>query len=143
MRLNGYGVNFEGFIEEDTKLPTYTKVQVRGTMGAITPNSSVDINFRFRVGYALHMDYSLKRCSYDNSVCYKAKAVAKIDSISAIEGYKTGGQVLTVKGHGFNSENIDVKIDGVTCKVFETSQEYFKCLTGPQPTPSSDSLYVG
>ena len=95
MRLNGYGVDFEGFIEDDTKLPTYTKVQVRGKMGGITPNSSVDVNFRFRVGYALHMD-SMLRCSYDNSQCYKAKAVAKIDSISANTGYQSGGQVLTV-----------------------------------------------
>lgn len=66
MRLNGFGVDFEGFIEEDTVLPTYTKVQVRGKMGAITPSASVDVNFRFRVGYAMHMDYSMKRCSYDN-----------------------------------------------------------------------------
>jgi hypothetical protein len=130
LRLNGYGVNFEGFVDDNTVLPTYQKVQVRGSMGAILPNSSVDVNFRFRVGYALHMDHSMKRCSYDNTKCYKAKAVAKIDSISAIEGYKTGGQVLTVNGHGFNSDNIDVKIDGVGCKVIETSVEYFKCLTG-------------
>jgi hypothetical protein len=130
LRLNGYGVNFEGFVDDNTVLPTYQKVQVRGSMGAILPNSSVDVNFRFRVGYALHMDHSMKRCSYDNTKCYKAKAVAKIDSISATDGFKTGGQVLTVKGHGFNSENIEVKIDGATCKVIETDVEYFKCLTG-------------
>jgi hypothetical protein len=106
VRLNGYGVDFEGFVEEDTTLSAWNKNQVRGRMGAITPNASVDVSFRFRVGYAQHMDHTLLKCSYDNSTCYKVKAVAKIDSISASEGYKTGGQLLTVKGYGFNSDNI-------------------------------------
>jgi len=50
-------VDFEGFIEEDTVLPNYAKNQVRGKMGAITPNASADVMFRFRVGFAQHMDY--------------------------------------------------------------------------------------
>jgi hypothetical protein len=112
-------------------------------MGAITPSSSVDVNFRFRVGYAMHMEHSMKRCSYDNTQCYKAKAVAKIDSINAAQGYMTGGQVLHIKGHGFNSENIDVKVDGVACRVFETDESYLKCVTGAQPTPSTDLQYIG
>lgn len=56
VRLDGYGVDFEGFIEETTVLPTYTKVNVRGKMGAIAANPSSDVMFRFRVGYALHME---------------------------------------------------------------------------------------
>jgi hypothetical protein len=52
-------------------------------MGAITPSMDALVEFRFRVGYAMHMDYSMIRCSYDNSTCYKAKAVARIDSIDA------------------------------------------------------------
>jgi hypothetical protein len=111
VHLNGYGVDFEGFIEEDTKLPTFQKVQVRGIMGAITPSNDVDVEFRFRVGYAMHMDHSMIRCSYDNSTCYKAKAVARIDSIDAQDGYTTGGQLLTVRGHGFGGDIFDVKID--------------------------------
>ena len=50
-------------------------------MGAITPNKSAEVNFRFRVGYALHQESSMLRCDYYNSSCYKAKAVARIDSI--------------------------------------------------------------
>jgi hypothetical protein len=60
-------------------------------MGAITPSKDALIEFRFRVGYAMHMEHSMLRCSYDNSTCYKAKAVAKIDSIDAVQGYTTGG----------------------------------------------------
>jgi hypothetical protein len=56
-------------------------------MGAITPSKDALIEFRFRVGYAMHMEHSMLRCSYDNSTCYKAKAVAKIDSIDAVQGY--------------------------------------------------------
>jgi hypothetical protein len=48
-------------------------------MGAITPNPSADVMFRFRVGYAMHIETQMTRCSYDNSTCYKAKAVARID----------------------------------------------------------------
>ena len=89
--LNDYGVDFEGFIETDTRLPTYQKVQVRGIMGAIEPSKDVSVEFRFRVGYAMHMEHSMIRCSYDNTTCYKAKAVARIDSIDAKEGYSSGG----------------------------------------------------
>jgi hypothetical protein len=84
-------------------------------MGAITPNPSVEVNFRFRVGYALHQDSSMWRCSYDNSTCYKAKAVAVINSIDQVSGYSTGNQLITVKGHGFNSKNISAIIDGIPC----------------------------
>ena len=76
-------MDFEEFLDDETYFPTYTKVNVRGKMGAISPNASVDAFVRFRVGYAMHMDYSMLRCSYDNSTCYKAKAVGRIDSIDA------------------------------------------------------------
>lgn len=35
VRFNGYGVEFEGYIEEDTMLYPYSKNPVRGVMGAI------------------------------------------------------------------------------------------------------------
>jgi hypothetical protein len=52
VRLDGYGIDFEGFLEEDTLLPLYQKSQVRGVMGDIVPNAKSDINFKFRVGQA-------------------------------------------------------------------------------------------
>ena len=60
-------------------------------MGAIPPNAAVDVKFRYRVGYAQHVLHQMLRCSYDNSTCYEAKAVAKIDSIDAVNGYTSGG----------------------------------------------------
>ncbi len=41
VHLNGFGVDFEGFIEEDDRLPGWQKVQVRGKMGAVTPSNDV------------------------------------------------------------------------------------------------------
>lgn len=91
----------------------------------------------------MHMEHSMLRCSYDNSTCYKAKAVAKIDSIDAVQGYTTGGQLLTVRGHGFGGDVIEALIDGVPCKVIQNEVGFFKCLTGAQPTPSSQASYLG
>jgi IPT/TIG domain len=137
VHLNGYGVDYEGFIDETTILPSWQKVQVRGVMGAIEPSNDVNVEYRFRVGYAMHMEHSMTRCSYDNSTCYKAKAVARIDSIDATEGYTTGGQTLTVNGHGFNGDEFEVLIDGIPCRVFENDVHHFKCITGAQTSPSS------
>ncbi len=83
------------------------------------------------------------RCNYENTTCYKAKAVARIDSIDAKMGSTTGGQTITVTGHGFGSKNITTVIDGVPCKVFESDLSYFKCTTGPNESPSTDISYLG
>jgi hypothetical protein len=83
------------------------------------------------------------RCNYQNTTCYKAKAVARIDSIDAKMGSTTGGQTITVTGHGFGSKNITTVIDGVPCEVFESDISYFKCTTGPNESPSTDISYLG
>jgi IPT/TIG domain len=72
-----------------------------------------------------------------------AKAVGRIDTISASTGYTTGGQLLKVKGLGFTSRNISVTIDGVACSIQSNKLDQFTCLTGPQPSPSNESFYVG
>jgi hypothetical protein len=50
---------------------------------------------------------------------------------------------LTVKGYGFQSENIAAKVDGIDCKVLEKTDLYFKCKTGAQPSPSTGTSFVG
>lgn len=89
------------------------------------------------------MDSPMYRCAYDNTNCYKAKAVAVIYDITESQGYLTGGQEITVKGHGFANGTIDAKIDGVPCKVFYQDLSQFKCITGAQPTPSNGSYFLG
>jgi hypothetical protein len=48
-----------------------------------------------------------------------------------------------VKGYGFQSENINAKVDGIDCKVLEKTDLYFKCKTGAQASPSTGSSFVG
>ncbi|TNV88211.1 hypothetical protein FGO68_gene8985 [Halteria grandinella] len=143
VKLNGYHVNFEGFLEEDTVIPTYTKSNIRGYMGAVTPNKSVEVEFRYRVGYAQHYEQSMIRCSFDNQTCYKAKALGRIDAINVTSGYTTGSQLIRVDGYGFNTdpENITAIIDGSLCKVQTTDLHYFTCITSPKEVPSTSPGY--
>lgn len=83
------------------------------------------------------------RCNYQNTSCYKAKAVGRLDSIDAATGYTTGGQILTVKGHGFGGEKVEALVDGVACKVFENDEHHFKCITGNNSNPSPPGKFVG
>ena len=59
----------------------------------------------------------MTRCDYSNTTCYIAKGVGVITSINATQGYVTGGQLITVYGNGFNSNNISAIVDGVPCDV--------------------------
>lgn len=51
---------------------------------------------------------------------------------------------MTVTGNGFsNTETLDVKIDGVACKVIYSDLHKFKCVTGAKSTPSIAGNYIG
>ena len=50
---------------------------------------------------------------------------------------------MTVKGHGFESDKIVAKVDGVPCAVLEKSEQEFKCLTGANASPSAGPRFVG
>ena len=94
---------------------------------------------KFKAGNALHYDSTMLRCSYSNETCYKAKVLPVIQTIDSVEGYTTGGQLITVKGWGFNSDKINVKIDGIDCTVKSFNSDGFQCITGANPTPSTAS----
>ena len=70
-------------------------------------------------------------CDVNNDNCYKLKTVPKIDSVSMNEGYITGGQTLTIKGHGLYSEegDITVEVDGHVCKVKSYTNKEITCET--------------
>lgn len=57
------------------------------------------------------------QCDITNTTCYKVKVVPVINTVSASTGYTTGGQILEINGYGFASDNIVVKVDGVSCQV--------------------------
>ena len=91
VRFNGYGVEFEAFVQENGYLTPYNRNQVRGQMGAIQPSNNTAVMFKFRTGNAQLLNYYTTRCNYQNEMCYQAKAVAKIDSIDKDSGSSNGG----------------------------------------------------
>jgi hypothetical protein len=81
------------------------------------PTPEATVNMKFRVGNTLNYEKTALRCDYTNTTCYRAKVLPVINSVDASQGYTTGGQILTVKGFGFNNGTINAKVDGVQCKV--------------------------
>jgi hypothetical protein len=52
-------------------------------MGGIIPSNSVDIKFRWSVGYAYVQEQSAMRCDYTNTTCFSVRAVAVIQKIES------------------------------------------------------------
>ena len=83
-------------------------------------------------------------CNFDQTDCYAAKSIPVIFGVTDHTGYKTGGQNITVTGYGFDSGEIDAKVDGQTCKVTAFTRHEFSCTVQPSPAASDLSKkYVG
>ena len=101
---------------------------------------------KFISGYAMNADYSVKVCNFnDDSDCYMAKTVPIITEVSSSSGYKSGGQLLTIKGYGFQgSTSTLVKVDNVDCVIQTLSPEEITCMTGEQSnTPALATAQYG
>jgi len=85
---------------------------------------------KFVAGNAMHLDFSMTTCSYDNSTCYKTKSVARVNSVSAASGYTSGGQTITIKGFGFDTTTTTVMIDGAACTIKTITSTTITCETG-------------
>ena len=89
------------------------------------------------------MRESAKHCNFAGDDCWYVKTHPKIDTISAVDGYKTGGQTMTIAGWGLKGTTLDdvsVTIDGVLCKVTSSTQEEITCVTGEADTISNDGV---
>lgn len=64
------------------------------------------------------------------------KAIPVIFNISSNTGYTNGGQNLTIYGHGFNSDNISVTVDGVDCIVSYYKEDSVSCEVQSKSAPS-------
>lgn len=104
-----------------------------------------DIKMLWEVGYAMVSETEAVHCTYDNSTCYKALNVPVIFNISKNVGYTSGHQNLTIHGHGFNSDNITVTVDGVNCTVTNSQEDAVSCEVQPKSAPSdaNSSAFVG
>ena len=94
----------------------------------------------WETGYAADAYQELSHCSYDNSSCYKVKAVPVIFDLSASSGFSNGGQNLTISGHGFDNPNISVTIDGVDCKVSSYRTDAINCEVQNKSSPSVSNV---
>jgi len=74
------------------------------------------------------------------SKCYHAMNVPSISNISSHTGYTSGGQNLTVYGHGFNSPNITVFVAGRQCTVTQYQDSSVSCELQASDAPSALSM---
>ena len=98
---------------------------------------------RFRVGNA-YLRESAKHCNFSGDDCYYVKTHPKIDSISAPDGYITGGQTITIDGWGLKGAtgmgDVSIMVDGVPCEVTSHSFDQTTCVTGTAESISLDGV---
>ena len=100
---------------------------------------------RWRVGNAFLMESS-KHCNFEGTDCWYVKTHPKIDSISEADGYLTGGQALTINGWGLKGttlDDVEVTVDGVTCKVTSSNLDSITCVTGTAAAVSTEGAQPG
>jgi len=129
-KIGAANINFEGYVASDKSFRGWYNNPVRGIVGDQKIAKDLDVKMLWETGYAIHDEVTMKTCTYDLSECYTAKTVPAIYSIDQKEGYLTGGQVITVKGFGFNKGTIKPTIEGVECKVLSQNADGFTCRAG-------------
>jgi hypothetical protein len=81
---------------------------------------------QWETGKARVLDHYSTYCDIYNRTCYQAKNVPVIFNISDRVGYSSGGQNLTITGHGFTG-NISITVDGVNCTLTQYHEESMSC----------------
>jgi len=127
MELAGSKLDFEYSVDYETTYSSWTDNRARGQVGELPIGNNDSIQMLWEVGYASQSSQEATHCSYDNSTCYRVKAVPVIFNISSNTGYTSGGQNLTIHGHGFKGGNITVTVDGVNCNVTQYQEESVSC----------------
>lgn len=97
---------------------------------------------RFRVGNA-YLRESAYHCNFAGDDCWYIKTHPKIDSISAADGYITGGQAITISGWGLKGVTLDdvtVTVDGVDCTITSSTLDEITCVTNSAEGVSNDGV---
>lgn len=129
-------VDLNGTVEDGTRLMAWAEDQFTGKVNAM-PIGDAEPSILMQVGYAMPQSTS-KHCSFDGTECWTVKNLPSITSISADQGYVSGGQTLVIQGNGFqSSSDINVKVDGVPCQVIANDQSSLTCITGASETNST------
>ena len=78
-------------------------------------------------GYAWLNPKTALSCDYEARDCYMARVHPVIKNMSSTGGWNTGGQLITVKGHGFASGKVRAYVDEVECRVTRLQDDEFEC----------------
>ena len=73
----------------------------RGEVGELPIAENHTISMMWETGVSDIVEHTAMFCDYHNESCYYAKTVPVIFSVDRSAGFYTGGQNLTVTGHGF------------------------------------------
>ena len=142
--IGGSKLDYEFWVDYDTTFHYWNDNKVLGTVGDIPVGHDKDIKMLWEVGYAFVQEQEATHCSYDMKKCYMAMAVPSISGISSNQGYTSGGQNLTIHGHGFAGPNITVKVAGYDCKVLNAQDSSISCEVQPTSAPTpANGTYVG
>ena len=129
-------MDFEFSVDYETSFSAWYPNGARGKVGELPIGNNDSIKMLWEVGYAGEAQQQITHCHFDNSSCYKVKAVPVIFNISSNTGYTSGGQNLTIYGHGFNNDNISVTVDGANCKVSYYRDDSVSCEIQSRSSPS-------
>jgi hypothetical protein len=121
-KVGGNLLDFEFSVATETGYRAWSKNTARGQVGENTISKKSDLTMQWETGKATVSQMESTFCNFDQSDCYKAKSVPVVFGVSAHKGYKTGGQNITVTGYGFDSGEIEARIDGHICKVTQSSR---------------------
>lgn len=139
LKIDGELLNWEGIIDADTNLATYNIGVLSGVVTDQQPNSQSTPEARFVTGDSFIRN-SAQHCTFDGTECWTVRTHAKIEAISADSGYTSGGQQMTITGHGFRSDNIQVTVDGQPCEVTSHDNESLTCITSEAAQASTDGV---
>lgn len=117
-KIDGNQIDFEFNVDHETTFHNWYKYnRAKGVVGDQTPAANQTFKMLWETGYADNHVMENLHCSYDNATCYEVKTVPVIFDISTINGYRTGGQNLTLSGNGLNVGTPNILVDGVNCAV--------------------------
>jgi len=133
-------LDFEGYLDNEDSFSGWADQTVQGLVEEQDIAMDNDLSIQWETGGSQVMDVEATHCNFDGDDCYKARVIPVIFSISATEGYITGGQELYVTGNGFNFGDVVVDIDGVACEVIEKTNDDFTCLTGAADAASTTNV---
>ena len=129
-------IDFEFNVDHETWFSHWSKNRIRGQIGELPIATNHTLSMMWETGKAHVLDQYATYCNIDNSSCYQARTVPVIFDVSTHSGFSSGGQNLTVYGHGFGSGNISVTVDGVNCTVTSYYSDSFSCDIQPATSVS-------